>query len=144
MPVRAAGLADVGVGDAHPLVLGGGVEHATQQLSVLSLQLVLLPEGQPGSRDPIRQRVAHALQVPQARDPRLAARGGDAGVDLDPREGLDHEARELTLESADLAAQLGASEALVAPHSKRIRCVSFEQIRHRPFECRSRRRSRKR
>jgi hypothetical protein len=88
--VPAAGLADVGIGDAHPLVLRGGIEHAAQQLAVLSLQLLLLPEGQPGSRDPTRQRVAHALQLPQARDPRFAVWGRDAGVDLDPRERLDH------------------------------------------------------
>jgi len=90
--VPATGLADVGIGDAHPLVLGGGVEHASQQLAVLSLQLLLLLEGQPGSRDPIRQGVAHALQLPQAGDPRFAVWGRDAGVDLDPGERLDHEA----------------------------------------------------
>jgi hypothetical protein len=73
-------------------VLGGGVEHAVQQLAVLSLQRGLLVEGHPGSGDPCGERVAHPLELPQACDPRLAARSGDAGVDLDPREGLDHEA----------------------------------------------------
>jgi hypothetical protein len=121
--VPAAGLADVGVGDAHPLVLGGGVEHAAQQLAVSSLELGLLAEGEAGGGDPLRQRVAHPLQLAEIRDPRLAAKSGDAGVDLDPREGLDHEARELALEAADLAAQLGTGEALVASHPKRVRRV---------------------
>jgi hypothetical protein len=104
-------------------VLGGGVEHAAQQLAVLGLELLLLPKGQPGRGDPIRQGVAHALQLPEVRDPRLAMRGRDGGVDLDPGEGLDHEPRELALEAADLAAQLSTSEALVAPHPKRVRRV---------------------
>jgi hypothetical protein len=108
-------------------VLGRGIQHPAKQLAVLSLQLGLLAEGLPGAGDPFRQRVAHPLQLPQARDPRLAVRGDDTG-----------------LEASDLTAQLGASEALVAPHSKRIGCVSFEQIQHGPFECRSRRRGRKR
>jgi hypothetical protein len=104
-------------------VLGGGVEHATQQLAVLRLQLGPLAEGEAGAGDPCGERVAHPLQLAEAGDPRLAPGRGDAGVDLDPGEGLDHEAGELALEAADLAAQLGASEALVAPHSKRVQRV---------------------
>ncbi len=144
MPVPAAGLADVGVGDAHPLVLGGGLQHAAQQLAVLGLGLGLVAEGLAGAGDSCRERVAHLLQLTEARDPRLAMRSGDAGIDLDPREGLDHETRELALEAADLAAQLSPSEALIAPHPKRVGRVWFEQIQHGPFECRSQRRSRKR
>jgi hypothetical protein len=73
-------------------VLRGGIEHTAQQLAVLSLQLLPLPKGQPGARDPIGQRVAHALQLSQVGDSRLAARDGDAGIDLKSRERLDHEA----------------------------------------------------
>jgi hypothetical protein len=142
--VPAAGLADVGIRDAHPLVLGGGVQHPLQQIAVLSLELGLVPEGPVGGRDPLCQGIAHPLQLPQVRDPRFAWRRSDDGLDLDPRKGLDHQVRELGLEATDLSAQLGASEALVAPHPKRVRRVQFEQIRHEQFECRSRSRSRKR
>lgn len=126
----AAGLADFGTGHPHPLVFGGGVEHAAQQLAVASLELGLLLKRLAGRGNPVRKRVAHPLQLPKACDPRLAARDRYAGINLDPRECLHHEVSELALQAADLAAQLGASEALVAPHSKRDRCVSFEQIRH--------------
>lgn len=130
----AAELADVGIGDAHPLVLGGSVEHAAQQIAVLSLELCLVPEGLAAGRDPLCQGIAHPLQLSQVRDPRFTLWSGDAGFDLDPRKGLDHQVRELGLEAADLSAQLGASEALVAPHPKRDRRIQFEQIRH-PVEC---------
>jgi hypothetical protein len=133
VPVPAAGLADVGIGDAHPLVLGGSVEHAAQQIAVLSLELCLVPEGLLGGRNPLCQGVAYPLQLPQVRDSRFALWSSDAGFDLDPRKSLDRQVRELSLEAADLSAQLGASEALVAPHSKRIGCVSFEQTWHRPL-----------
>jgi hypothetical protein len=125
-------------------VLGGGVEHAAQQIAVLSLELGLVPERLARTRDPFCQGIAHPLQLPQVRDSRFALRRSDAGLDLDSRKGLDHEVRELTLEAADLSAQLGASEALVAPHPKRDRRIQFEQIRHGQFECKSRSRSRKR
>jgi hypothetical protein len=62
--VPAAGLADVGVGDAHPLVLGGGLEHAAQQLSVLGLELGLLAEGVASAGNSCGERVAHPLQLP--------------------------------------------------------------------------------
>jgi hypothetical protein len=35
------------------------------------------------------------------------------------------------LKTADLTAQLSPREALVASHSKRLECVSIEQIRHK-------------
>jgi len=135
VPVAAAGLADVGAGDPHPPVLGGRVEHAPQQLAVLGLELGLIAQGEAGGSDPVGQRVADPLQLPEAGDPGRAARRGDPGVDRDPRKGLGDEATELALEPPDLPAQLSAGEALVAPHPKRNRRIKFEQIRHRPFEC---------
>jgi hypothetical protein len=133
VPVAAAGLADVGAGDAQPLVLGGRGQHPPQQLTIARLDLGLPGERGPGGGDPRRERVAHLLQLPEAGDPRLPEARGNPGVEREPGEGLGREARELVLEAADLAAQLGAREALVAPYSKRAERVSIEQIRHRTF-----------
>jgi hypothetical protein len=111
-------------------MLGGGLDHAPQQLAVADLELALLPERDARAGNAVREGVSHALELFEAGKPRTRRHSGDAGIDFDPRERLGREPRELALEAADLAAQLGASEALVAADSKRNR-LSFEQFRHR-------------
>jgi hypothetical protein len=133
VPVAAAGLADVGAGDSQPLVLSRRGQHSPQQLAVAGLDLGLLGERGPRGGDPRCECVAHLLQLLEAGDPRLPEGGGNPAVEREPGEGLGREARELVLEAADLAAQLGAREALVAPYSKRCERFSIEQIRHEEF-----------
>ena len=141
MPVTAPGLANVGARDPHPLVLGRRRQHVLEQLAVAGLQLVLLAQGVASGGDPIRQGVANLLELLEPGDTGHGKAGGDPGVELKARKGLSTEASQLVLEAADLAAQLSAREALVASHSKRGKCVSIEQIRHKTqVECKSRRR----
>jgi len=131
VPVAAARLAHVGARDTQPLVLRGSREHFLEQVAVPSLQLIALPERQVGLPNPLRQRVAHALELVEAGDPRLAEASRDAGVEREPRKRSRAEARKLMLETTDLTSQLGAGKALVAPYPKRCQRVSVEQIRHR-------------
>lgn len=130
MPVTAAVLADVGAGNADPLVSGGVGEHARQQ------HPVAIPElGLPGERpaclaDPLGERIAHALQLLEAGDPRRTRRGGHPGLDLAQWEGLGGQPGQLTLEAPDLTPQLGPREALVASLNSGV-SLPFEQTRHR-------------
>ena len=119
----AAGLADVvrgrscthlnsaGVGE-HPLAAARGCAVSTSARSL---------ERQARLGDPRRERVAHPLQLAEAEHPRLGRDGGDPQSISTRAEGLGEEAGELALEAADLAPQLGAREALVAPDAKRQR-----------------------
>ena len=93
MPVPAAHLADVVTGDPHPLVLGGRCQHAPQQLAVASLQLTLPLECLARYGDPIGKRVTNPLELFEAGHPRLAKACRDSSVEIDPREGLNREAR---------------------------------------------------
>src|SRR5262249_48513239 len=119
MPVAAARLADVGARDPQPPVLGGGVEHALEQLAVAGLQLAALPQREPRLTDPGRKRVADRLQIAQAERPRLARHRADCSIELQAREGLRDERAQLGLEAADLAPQLRPGKALVASDAKR-------------------------
>lgn len=127
----AAGLADIGARDPQPLVLGGCRQHAAQQLAVAGLQFALRFERHARGGNPLRERVAHLLQLIEAGYPRLGEMTGNRGVDDDPRKSLDGKARELMLEASDLTPQLGARKTLVASHSKRRERLSIEQIRHK-------------
>lgn len=141
----AARLADVGARDPHPLVFGRRGEHLAQQVAVARLNRRALAQHHAGAGDPLGERVANSLKLFEAGYARLAEVAGDRGVEVEPREGLDGEARELVLEAGDLSAQLSACEALIASHSNRAERVSIEQIRHKTrTECRSRSRGRER
>ena len=126
----AAGLADVRARDPQPPVLGRGLDHATQQLAIARLECLAVPERNARAGDSVGESVPHALELFETGKPRTGRCRGNAGVYFDPRERLRREPRELPLEAADLTAQLGAGEALVAADSKRNR-LSFEQFRHR-------------
>jgi hypothetical protein len=112
--VTAAGLADVGARNLQPLVLGGRVEHALQQLAIAGLELRLVLQPAADRADPHRQGVANRLQLAQTQRPRLARDRGDAGVDPQAREGIGNEGSQLRFEPADLPAQLDAGKALIA------------------------------
>ncbi len=113
MPGSATWLADVGAGDLHPFEVGGRRQHPAQKLSIAGLDSGPLTERQPRLRDPIRELVAQPLQLPQVEHPRLARDRCNAVIDLDPAEGLAEKGGELPLEAANLAPQLGTSEALI-------------------------------
>jgi hypothetical protein len=112
--VTAARLAHVGARDAHPLVLSRSLDHATQQLAVARLELLLLAQRNPCPGNPPGKGVPQALELVEAHEPRPAGRRRHARVDLDAREGLARKAGQLALQSSDLATQLGAGEALAA------------------------------
>jgi hypothetical protein len=129
--VAAAGRADVVARDPQPLVLGGGGQHAFQELAVAGLEVVLSAQRPARVGEPIRKRVANALQLVEAGDARLAEGSWNAGVEIETEKSLGAEARQLVFEPADLAPQLNTREALVASHLKRREHVSIEQIWHR-------------
>jgi hypothetical protein len=116
--VAAAGLADVGAGDPHPLEVLGRRQHPPQQLAVAGLDLLTLAQGATRRSDPRREGVPHLLQAAEPERARLAPGSRNRGVELEPREGLGHQGGELPLEAADLTAQLGASKSLVAAYAK--------------------------
>jgi len=139
--VTAARLANIGARDAHPLVFCRSLDHATQQLPVARLQLLLLAQRNPCLGDPSGKGVPQALELVDAHEPRPAGRRGRARVDLDAREGLARKASQLALESSDLATQLSPGQPLVAavdePPADQLvaepplgRHPSFEHIRH--------------
>ena len=130
MPVAAAGLPDIAVGDPDPLVGGGVRQHPLQQLAVAGLDHRSLVEGDAGSADSGREIVANALQLAEVEDAGLVGRGGHSAVELDPRKSLGEEPGQLLLEPADLAAQLDPRQPLVSTDAERSESVSFEQIRH--------------
>jgi hypothetical protein len=113
-------------------VLRGRGQHFLQQLPIARLQLILLEQGAVSLGDAIGKRVANPLELLEPGNPWLGIAGGNRDVEGKTGKRLRAEAGELVLETANLAAQLSAREALVASHSKRRERVSIEQIRHKP------------
>ena len=131
MPVSATRFANIGARDSQPLVLGGRSQHAAQQLAIAGLQFALRLQRNARHSDPLGKRVAHLLELIEAGNPRFGEVTANRGIDDDARKGLDGETGELVLEAGNLAAQLGAREALIASHPKRRERLSIEQIRHK-------------
>jgi hypothetical protein len=130
VPGAAAGLADVGTADPHPPVLLGRLDQVAQELAVGGLDLSALGEDEARLGDPVGKLVADGLQLAEVEDPRLAGEGAHRGVDPDSAEGLSEEPGQDALETADLTAQLAASQTLVGSRMKKA--VSLEQFPHRP------------
>ena len=137
MPVPAAGHANVIARYPHPLEVGRPSQHLIEQLAVAGLDVGALPVGIAGLADSRRELVANPLQLPQPDHPWLVSRRSDAELQFQARKGVDEEACQLMLEPSYLPPQLGSGEALVASYPKCCEVVSFKQIRHRSFECRS-------
>jgi hypothetical protein len=131
--VTATRLAEVGARDAQPLELGRGGEHPLQQPPVVLLDRGALAQGAPRLANAGSESIAHPLQLAEADQARLARRGRHSRVDLDTGKRLRGKPAELGLEAADLAPQLGASEALVALDSNPSEVVPVEQLHHDPF-----------
>lgn len=111
--MTAAWLAQVGAGDAHPLVGRGVGEHPLQRFPIARLQLGASGKVAAGHGDPVGQRIAHPFQLTEADNPRQPRARRNLGVDLNPAKALREEAGKLTLEAADLTAQFSARTALV-------------------------------
>ena len=130
--MAAAGLADVGAGNAQPLEVLRALQHPLEQLTVAGLQFLALAQGSGPGRDSRGERVPDLLQRAEVQRARRDRRGRDRGVEPEARKGLGDQRRELALEPADLAAQLGAREPLVATEAELSAGVSLKQIRHNP------------
>jgi hypothetical protein len=131
--VAAARLADVGPRDPQPLEVPRPLQHPLQQLAVAGLELLPLAQGGASRADARGEGVANQLQATELERAVAIARGRHPRVDLESREGLGDERRELALEAADLPPQLGAGEPLVAADADLGPGVSVEQMRHNPI-----------
>jgi hypothetical protein len=112
VPVAAAGLADVGAADPDPLVALRGGEHVLKKFAVGLLDEGTLGEGAVGLGQTGRQRIADLLQLAEVEDARRPG-GVDPVRDVDPAHALGDEPGEVTLELADLPAQLIPRASLV-------------------------------
>jgi hypothetical protein len=110
--VAAAGLADVGAADPHPLVVLRHGEHVGQQFAIALLDEGAGGEGVVGFGEAGRERVAHLLQLTEVEDARRPGRGDPVG-DVDPAHAFGDQPGELTLDLADLAAQLDPRQPLI-------------------------------
>ena len=113
MPVPAAGLAEVLVGDPHPAVLLGLGDHPLKQLAVAVLDVTAVAEQTAHFGDACEQAVAHALQLGGREQSRPAGRGDVVDEPGAARESVHEQIPELCLEAGYLAAQLDARGALV-------------------------------
>jgi hypothetical protein len=110
--VAAAGQAEVGAADADPAVLRRGGEQFLQQGAVGVLEGDALGERAVRLGDPCGERVAHFLELAEPEHPRRPG-GLDPMRDEHPSHPLGDQLPELTLQPADLPAQLGAGQPLV-------------------------------
>jgi hypothetical protein len=128
VPVTAAGLADVGTADAQPAVVPRRLDQGAQQLAVGGLDRGLRREGGVGLPDALGKLIAHTLEGAEIEHAWARHRGGHPVGDIEAAEALEGEARQLELEAADLAAQLGARRALVARMRAGFRAPPPERI----------------
>jgi hypothetical protein len=112
VPVAAAGQAEVGAADPHPLVLLRGGKHPLHQFPVGLLDGVAVGERAVRFADAAGERVAHFLQLTEPEHPRRS-RSRDPVRHGDPAEPRGDRPGKLELELADLTPQLGASKTLI-------------------------------
>jgi hypothetical protein len=146
--VLAAALADVLIRDLHPSVIVGVGDHPLDEAPALLLDVDAAGELGTGVGHPLGQTVAHALELPDPKDPRPAGRG-DAPFEVAAREGGRKDLCQLAFEAGNLPPELGAggpqvgggrwpnrwrSEASPPLDSRSLR-GSFEKLRQRsgPF-----------
>ena len=127
MPVTAARLADVGAADPNPAVVLRRGKHLGEKFAVGLLDQGALGERAVGLGEAGSERVADLLQLAEVEDPRRPG-GVDPVGDVDPAHALRDQPGELTLELADLPAQLIAREPLIYPdpveHSRHRQILS--------------------
>ena len=114
----AAGLADVRIGDAHPLVGGGIAQHVLDELAVARLDLGAVVERAARLVQPVGEVVAELLELAQAQQPRAAA-PVDAELDARARVSGDEGGGELGLDLGDLLAKRASGGKLVTLDDER-------------------------
>jgi hypothetical protein len=114
--VTAARQAEVGAADPQPREAGGVGEHLVEQFAVRLLEGLAIDQRAARLADADGERVADLLQLAQVEHPRRP-RGGDPVRHVHPAEPFGDQPGELTLEPADLPAQLGAGQTLVDRNS---------------------------
>lgn len=134
MPDAAAGLADVGAGNADPLEVLRGDEHPAQQLAVVGLNLFPLDQRPACRGDPVGETVADRLQLTEVEHPRRGGCGCDPVGHIGVSEGVAEEPRQLRLEPGDLPAQLQPRLALVDSAVEPGELLSSQQGGH-PEKC---------
>ncbi len=117
----AAGQAEVGAADPHPAVVAGRLDQGVQQFAVGRLGGGLRGERGAGLAGTLGKRVAQALELAEVEQARRRGGRADPVGDGDAAEAVEGEAGQLELEVADLAAQLGAGEALVGRREALLR-----------------------
>jgi hypothetical protein len=110
--VAAARQTEVGAADPHPAIGGGVGEHVVEERAIGVLEGLALGEGALRLGDAARQLVADLLELAQVQHPRRT-RSLDPVRYLHASETLGDQPGKLTLELADLPAQLGAGQTLV-------------------------------
>jgi hypothetical protein len=93
MPVPTPRQAQIVARDLHPPVVLRRSEHALQQLAIVGLELVTLPQGTACVLDPHRQRVANRLQLTEVQHARLARERGHVGQKRQARKRLGRKRR---------------------------------------------------
>ena len=109
----ATAIADVLIGDDHPAVLRGLGDHPLEQATVRLLDVRLPPQLRLGVAQAQRECVAYPLQLAGRQHPRTA-HGTDLPLEAPTRKGRREELAQPPLEVADLAAQVGAGQAVGA------------------------------
>jgi GAF domain-containing protein len=133
--VTAAGLADVGAADPHPAVVARRLDQGAEKFAVGGLGGGPRGERRAGLAGALGERVAQALELAEVEQARGRAGCDDRVEDGDTPEAVEGEVGELELEAADLAAQLGAREALVAVDAKRrLDRLSCQHSGHLPSQ----------
>jgi hypothetical protein len=110
--VAAARQAEIGAADPQPVEAGGIGEHLVEQLPVGLLEGIPLDQRAPRLRDATGERVADLLQLAQVEHPR-GSRRRHPMRHVDATEPFGDQAAKLTLELADLPAQLCAGQTLI-------------------------------
>ena len=103
-------LADVLVRDLDPGKAVGLCDHALEQLAIALLYVAAVGQPPPHLLNPGRERVAGALELGDAEDPRPSGRGHGVG-DAAPRKCRSEELGQLALEPRDLLSQVAAGPA---------------------------------
>jgi len=115
--VAAAVQAEILPGDADPLEVLGGRKHPLDELAVLVLESLPLPQSTLRLGDAVGEAVTDCLQLAQVEHPRRGGKRLDPVRDLGVAEAVAEAGGKLGLEPGDLPPQLQARPALVDPRA---------------------------
>jgi hypothetical protein len=104
------------------------LDQPAQQLAVGGLDGGFRGEHGSGLSDALCELVAHALEGAEVEHAGHGRRGADPVGDVEAAEAIEGQPRQLELEAADLATQLGAGEELVSSRRARLDVYQPEQF----------------